>query len=75
MFFFCCCCCCCLKRMVDGVLVDVWIGPKILNGENVYFEWHFLADGWIRIDQGSDNAQITPILLVVHYIPSSPVSI
>jgi hypothetical protein len=60
---------------VDGVNTDVWIGPKTINGENVYFEWHFLADGWIRTDQAGDNDQVTPILLVVHFIPSTPVSI
>ncbi len=41
----------------------------MFKGEEVSFEWCFLADGWNRPDELYDNVAATPILLTIYFGP------
>lgn len=60
-----------LKRRIDGINADVWIGPRKLGHESTlyYYEWYFMADNWQTSTPQGFSSQ-DPLLLII-YPPDS----
>ncbi|RNA06608.1 EF-hand domain-containing D1, partial [Brachionus plicatilis] len=52
-----------LKR-IDGILTNVWIGKKKLNGKDSIIEWHFLAQTWNKTEW-TEPYQTTPLKIII----------
>lgn len=53
-----------LKKRVDGILANIWIGQKKLNGKDVTIEWYFLAESWNKTEWAG-KSETTPLKIVV----------
>jgi hypothetical protein len=45
---------------------DVWIAPRNITADYVvYYEWHFMSDGWTSF-QNMESPRTEPVLLIIY---------
>jgi len=62
-----------LKKRVDGVNCDVWIGKKLFEGVDTIFEWYFMSNFWNRTDIIDPTLKIPVQITITRKIPNTNV--